>query len=215
MNQQQVKVWDPAVRIFHWSLVLCFVTAYLTGEELKDWHSVFGYVVLGLVLFRILWGFVGPKHARFSDFLYRPAAVVDYLKGLTSGRPKHFLGHNPAGGLMVLLLLVTLLGASWSGLMAYGAEGKGPLAGVQPVSLIATAYADEDEEHEEHERREHGEHHGEKLWEEVHEVFVNLMLFLIVLHVAGVIVSGRLHKENLVFAMITGKKQVPENEDKA
>ena len=196
----EIRVWDPLVRIFHWSLVAGFSIAYLTGEEESLVHIYSGYAVLGLIIFRVLWGFIGSRYARFSDFLYSPKTVSEYLKGLASQKPKHYIGHNPAGGWMVILMLLGLFAVSYSGLKLYAVEeGLGPLAGDAPtVTLISPAYADDDDDDE--------EEGGEEFWEEIHEASANFMLFLVFLHIAGVIVSGRLHNENLVKAMLTGKK---------
>ena len=105
-----IQVWDIAVRIFHWSLVLAYAIAWLT-EDFEEPHEIAGYVVLGLISFRVVWGFIGTKHARFSDFIYAPASIVQYLKSLLTTHPKHYLGHNPAGGAMIILLLLSLFGA--------------------------------------------------------------------------------------------------------
>ena len=212
-STNQVKVWDPLVRIFHWTLVLAFATAYLTGEEWDGWgdiHEIAGYIALGLIVFRIIWGFVGSQYARFSDFIYSPKVVVEYLKSLMTTHPKHYLGHNPAGGWMVVLLLAGVLATSITGLKLLAVEhNEGPLAQVhlQVPSLISTAEARKapNGAAEENEEGEGGEN-GEDFWEEAHELASNLTLFLIILHVLGVIVSSRLHKENLARAMVTGKK---------
>ena len=213
-NNTEVRVWDPLVRLFHWSLVLTFFISYFTGDEENQLHIYAGYAVLGLIVFRLIWGIIGTKHARFSDFLASPAKVIEYLKSLGSRKPKHYLGHNPAGGWMVIVLLISLFVSTISGLKLYAVEeGKGPLAGVtSDVSLISNAYADKDEDEKEHgkEYEEHegqgGEREGDEFWKEVHEVSSNFTLFLIFLHVAGVVVSSKLHKENLVKAMISGNK---------
>jgi len=212
-TDEHVRVWDLPVRIFHWSLVASFVVAYLTSEDENIWHIYSGYAVLGLIGFRVLWGFVGTRHARFADFLYSPASVVAYLKGLSSGHARHYLGHNPAGGWMILALLAGLFVITISGLELYAIEeGKGPLAGGS--NLISYAQADSDEEKEKSEdgergagRHDDGKKPGEEFWEDVHEAATNITLILIALHVAGVFVSGRLHGENLVKAMITGEKR--------
>lgn len=214
MNKE-IRVWDPLVRIFHWSLVLGFTVAFLTGDEEKNAHIYAGYVVLGLISFRVIWGLVGTKHARFSDFIYSPATVIRYLKGLFAFSPGHYRGHNPAGGWMVVLMLITLFAVSWTGMKAYAvAEGKGPLAGHYPgVSVISIAQADSNER--DHENNEHRGDHGEggedeeedEFWEELHEAASNFMLFLVALHIMGVVVSGYIHRENLVKAMITGCKK--------
>ena len=120
--QDTVKVWDSLVRLFHWSLVIGFTVAYLSGEDESALHINAGYVVLGLILFRLVWGFVGTKHARFADFIYRPSTVIDYTRDLLARRPQHYYGHNPLGGLMVIALLLGLLGTSVSGLALYAVK---------------------------------------------------------------------------------------------
>jgi cytochrome b len=232
MNQKEVNVWDAGVRLFHWSLVISFVTAYLTGEEDSNLHVYAGYAIVGLLVFRILWGFIGTRHARFSDFVYSPRLVLDYCRGLLDGNVEHYQGHNPAGGLMMIIMLLVLIATSYTGLKTYGAEGHGPLAAESESTdglFISSAYADrdddrddEEEEHEKgHEREGHddderdsdssSEHHdedheAEEYWEELHEFFANLLVLLIIIHVCGVAISSRLHGENLVKAMITGRK---------
>jgi cytochrome b len=182
--QDTVKVWDPLVRIFHWSLVLAFTLAYASGEDWQDLHIIAGYTVGGLVAFRLLWGLVGTRHARFSDFVRSPASVKAYLKQLLGGGARRYLGHNPAGGAMIVLLLVSLVGTVLGGLALYAAEdGAGLLAGLVPAG-----------------------HLWEEVFEGLHEFFANLTLLLVFVHVAGVAVSSLLHRENLVRAMITGRK---------
>lgn len=92
-----VKVWDPVVRLFHWSLVIAFTVAWLTGDELKRIHEWAGYTIVGLLVIRILWGFVGTSYARFGNFLYRPSTVMKFLLDTARFRAKRYLGHNPAG----------------------------------------------------------------------------------------------------------------------
>lgn len=209
-DSNTVKIWSLPVRVFHWSLVAFFVISYLTGDELETIHAWSGYIITALILFRLVYGFVGSKHARFSDFIYSPAAVIGYLKSLLSGSPQHYSGHNPAGGWMVIVLLASLALTTWSGLNAYAAEGHGPLAAATDMSLINSAYADSDEEEED-------EHNGkpvtgkegaeeDEFWEEVHELCVNFTLLMVLVHIAGVVIASRLHKENLAKAMITGEK---------
>ena len=204
----EIRVWDPLVRIFHWSLVLTFVVAYLSGEEESNVHIYAGYIVLGLIIFRLIWGFVGGRYARFQNFIYSPKAVIQYIKSLMARKPEHYLGHNPAGGWMIIAMLICLLVVTVSGLKVYAIEeGKGPLAAnTSTITMISASHADIVEK--EDDKTEHKIHkEGEEFWEEIHEVSANLMLLLIFLHIAGVIVSGRLHKENLVKAMFTGKKE--------
>ena len=177
-------------------------------------HVIFGYSVLFLVLFRILYGFVGTKYARFSDFVRPPAQIADYLKGLLIGRPKHYVGHNPAGGLMIVILLLSLLALTLTGLKAYGIKGHGPLA-KHEISFMTNAFADSDDkedhdEHNSHDRRSKKHHRTEKdeFWEEVHETIAHFTLFLISIHVLGVLVSSLVHRENLIKAMVTGRKRL-------
>lgn len=167
-----VKVWDPFVRLFHWSLLTAFVIAYLSGDEWEKLHIKVGYVIMALVAFRLVWGIAGTKYARFTDFIYRPSTVLAFLKDSVSFKAKRFLGHNPAGGAMVIALLIALSTISASGYM-----------------MTMDAFW------------------GAEWVEELHEIAVNGTLVLIVLHVAGVILASREHKENLILSMITGKKR--------
>ncbi len=201
---KEIRVWDPLIRLFHWGLVLAFSIAYLTGEEESNLHIYAGYAVLGLITFRVFWGFIGTRYARFSNFVRSPGSVVQYFKSLAARKPEHFPGHNPAGGWMVLVMLLTLFVVTVSGLKVYAIEeGLGPLAGASPVvTLISDAHAGSDSDSD----REGGDEAAEEFWEEIHEVSSNFMLLLIFLHITAVIVSGRLHDEHLVKAMITGKK---------
>ncbi len=168
---QRILVWDIPTRVFHWALALSFAGAFLTAEteRYRDLHISLGYLMLGLVGFRLIWGFVGSRYARFSSFTFRPVEVVEYLRSLLKRDPRHYLGHNPAGAVAIFLLLGLTL-----------------LAGVSGVLL-------------------HFEIGGEA-FEEVHEVFANGMLAVVLVHIAGVIVSSLLHRENLVRSMVTGYK---------
>lgn len=204
MNDKgKVKVWDIAVRTFHWSLVILFTLAYLTGEEEGALHNNAGYIVLGLLALRFLWGFVGTKYARFSDFIYGPRTTIAYARSMLSSNPRRYLGHNPLAGWMIVALLVSIFVTCWSGIEYIGSKGQGPLAGNTHV-LIGMALANEDDtaEHEDE---------GDEFWEEVHELFANLSVLLVIVHIAGVIVSSRMHRENLAKSMITGyKDKMPE-----
>jgi len=184
-SENSLNVWDPLVRIGHWTLVSAFLTAYFIEEDFLSVHVWAGYVIGAVVCFRLIWGFVGSRHARFSDFVRSPAAAIKYVLSLVQYKSKRYIGHNPAGGLMILTLLAFLLGTVISGVVLYGMEeGAGPLA------AWVSAYAD-----------------SEELWEEAHEVLANLTLLLVVMHVAGALLSGRAHGENLVKAMLTGRKK--------
>ncbi len=203
MEKQEVVVWDLGVRVFHWSLVTLFTFSYLSGDELEELHAYSGYAIIGLLIFRLVWGFVGSKHARFADFVRGPREAIDYLKSMWKGHPRRYLGHNPAGGVMIVMLLAGLSLLTFTGLMAYAEEGHGPLAGAD-VSLVSNAYADHDEDDDDEEK----DGKEDEFWEEVHEFMGNFMLVLIFLHIAGVVVSSRLHGENLVKAMIDGRKRI-------
>ncbi|MCX7085214.1 MAG: cytochrome b/b6 domain-containing protein [Methylococcales bacterium] len=205
-EQQDIKVWDILVRIFHWSLVIAFSTAYLTSEEDNIYHIYAGYTVLGLIVFRVFWGFFGSKYARFRSFMTSPFAMFDYVNNLSSKNPKRYIGHNPAGGWMVVVMLITLFFVTFSGLEIYALEkNKGPLSiEVGSITPIASAYAKEDEEQK---VIVDTTEEDEEYWEEVHETATNFMLFLIVVHIAGVVVTSKIHNESLAKAMLTGKKR--------
>ncbi|WP_343081740.1 cytochrome b/b6 domain-containing protein [Ostreiculturibacter nitratireducens] len=169
-ESKSVRVWDLGVRLFHWALVTCFVAAYLI-ERPRDLHEAFGYAVAGLVAFRLVWGVIGTRHARFTDFVPGPRRFLGYLRDMIRGVEARYLGHNPAGGAMIIALLTILAGICATGVM-----------------MGMDAYF------------------GESWVEEAHEALVSVALALVVLHVAGVALSSLRHGENLVHAMITGRK---------
>ncbi|MDT8398124.1 MAG: cytochrome b/b6 domain-containing protein [Pseudomonadales bacterium] len=210
-SEHTVPVWDLAVRVFHWSLVLFFSLAYVTGEDESNWHIYSGYAVLGLVVFRIVWGLVGSQYARFSNFVYSPGELVQYLRSLREKNPRHYLGHNPAGGWMIVALLASLLVVTLSGLKLYAVEeGKGPFAQLESdINLLDMSRADGDGD-----QPALGNEQQEEFWEEIHEASVNFTLLLIVLHITGVLVAGRLHHENLIMAMLTGRKKIQNGSDR-
>lgn len=105
-RDDRVKVWDPAVRIFHWSLVTAFAVAYFTADNAGAVHQWSGYAALGLVAFRLIWGVIGSRHARFSDFMPGPAKLVGYVRQMIRGREPRYLGHNPGAAIMILFLLL-------------------------------------------------------------------------------------------------------------
>lgn len=120
MNEtNEIKVWDPLIRLFHWSLVATFFITFVTEDNLMRLHVYAGYTLIGLLIFRLIWGFIGAKHARFSDFITPPQAAIRYLRDMALGRAAYYTGHNPAGGLMIIALLVSLLLTSLTGLGAY------------------------------------------------------------------------------------------------
>lgn len=179
-------VWDPLVRIFHWTLVIAFSIAFISEDDYLMIHSWAGYTILSLLLIRIFWGFVGTKHAKFSDFIFSKQEITQFLKDTLSLKAKRYLGHNPAGGLMVILLIFSLLFTTCSGLVIFAIEeGQGPLAFL--LSQTSPFWGD--------------------IIEEVHEFFANFTLFLIAVHIVGVIVESLIHCENLIKSMFTGNKR--------
>jgi cytochrome b len=172
-TRPRTLVWDAPVRVFHWVSVLCFAVAWLSAES-ERWqlvHITAGYTLAGLVAFRILWGLVGTRHARFTDFVRGPRAVAGYLRSMVSGRPQHHAGHNPAGAVAILALLALALLTALTGWVSYQ-----ELAG--------------------------------HWMEELHEGAATAMLAVVVVHVLAVVASSLMHQENLVAAMIDGRKAV-------
>ncbi len=181
-----VSVWDPLVRLFHWVLAGAFFTAYISADEWLNVHTTAGYLVISIVLGRLLWGFIGSHHARFRDFVVGPRKTLAYIKAMPSRRHPRFLGHNPAGAVMILALLFSLAATASLGMITLGIEEHtGPLAGW----VTAMGW------------------HNDDLVEELHEFFANLTLFLVIFHIAGALLESWLHKENLVKAMLTGRKR--------
>ena len=168
--QDQVYVWDPFVRLFHWSLVLGFTVAYLTEEPLTV-HVWAGYAVGLLIVARIVWGLVGSRHARFSDFVYNPSTTIGYLRDMLLVRAKRYIGHSPGGGAMVVLLLLFLTATVITGIVVYGGEHQaGPLAGM------------------------FSKESGEAI-EGAHLVLANITLALVLAHIAAVILASFAHHE--------------------
>jgi len=185
-SPKRVRVWDPLVRSFHWLLVAGFATAFIVEDDLLGVHVWAGYLVLALIGVRLVWGLIGTRHARFSDFVRGPGAVLAYLRDLARSRAPRYLGHNPAGGAMIVLLLISIAVTGISGLAVYGAEEfAGPLATV--MRGLPHFWGD--------------------VLEETHEVFAYLTLALILIHVLGVLASSLLHRENLIGGMISGYKR--------
>jgi cytochrome b len=171
----KILVWDWPVRIGHWLLVGAFALAWLTGES-EEWrlvHAFAGGAVVGIILFRLLWGFIGTQHARFTSFVRGPGAVMDYVSGLLSAKPAEHAGHNAAGGWAII------------GLLALGV-----LSGASGWLTYNDSFAN----------------FGGEVFEEVHEALTSAMLAVALLHVAGVVVSSLVHRENLPRAMVTGVK---------
>lgn len=182
-----VKTWDPLVRVFHWSLALFFFLAFITEDDWLGLHIQAGYAVALLILFRLFWGAVGSRQARFTNFVKSPPVAISHLKQMLKRDIPHYQGHNPAAGLMVIALLLSISVVSLSGLILIASEGQGPLAS----TLFARWRGD---------------------WvEEVHEFFSNFTLLLVAAHVLGVLISSLLEGENLARAMVTGLKRNRDN----
>lgn len=196
----ETQVWDPFIRVAHWTLAIAFFIAYFVEDEGLTIHAWAGYVAGALVILRVAWGFVGPRHARFRDFIYRPSAVLGYLRNLVFGHARRYLGHSPAGGAMVIALLVGVVVTGATGLVVYAQdEGAGPLSGI--IAQTATTPVAEGQAPVRRERRE------ESTFREVHDIAANLTLFLVIFHVLGVLLASFAHRENLVRAMVTGRKR--------
>jgi len=183
---QKVKVWDGVVRSFHWLLLVSFVLAWWTSQSgMQQTHEWIGYFLALLVLVRLLWGRVGSTYARFSNFIYSPAVTLSYLRSMVAGHPKRYLGHNPAGGWMVVAIFTVLLITLVSGFVVEAViEFDGPF-----VTLL----------HEVSDQRAYQ-------FLDLHEFMLNVFWLLISLHLAGVILASVQHRENLVRAMVTGFK---------
>jgi len=169
---KEIQVWDPFVRVFHWTVVAgCFVDLFIL-EDGKFAHRIIGYIVAGALVARLLWGFVGSKHARFADFVPTPKTLTQYVTALLRRQEPRYIGHNPAGAVVMLTLMGLLAAVSITGWM-----------------LTLDVYF------------------GNKALEELHEGIANFILVLAGLHAAAAIYEGRRHKENLVWAMVTGRKR--------
>jgi len=166
-----IRVWDVVVRFTHWSVaaIVCFDLIEDSGDKL---HRTLGYIAAGLVLFRILWGFIGSEHARFGAWLPRPAAVLAYGKALATGRAPRFVSHTPLGAVVMLTM--------WSLILALAVTGW--------ISRLDPFW-------------------GEDWPIDIHHWLANTLLALVILHVAAAIVMSFKGKENLIAAMITGRKR--------
>jgi cytochrome b len=194
------------VRSGHWALVAAFAVAFFSPEEEAGgpgaWHVWSGYVVGGIVLLRVLWGFVGPRHARFSEFVCKSLKALVYLRDLLLSRARRYVGHSPAGGAMVIALLVCLAATVATGVIAYGEQGKGPLA----AALVTDVNANGTEARH-RARPEKGGERTESVIGEWHELLADITMALVVVHILGVALASFVHQENLVLAMISGRKR--------
>lgn len=171
-----VRVWDPMVRITHWTIAAAFLIAWLSAEEVMGVHEAAGLTIIAVVGLRALWGLIGPQHARFDDFVPTPAGLLAYARQLLTGKATRHLGHNPAGGAMAVALWASLLGTAALGLIT-----RYPTDALRPFKHAL---------------------------EEGHEVMANATLALVALHLAGVLLSSLMHRENLPRSMVTGMKRV-------
>ncbi len=181
-----VRVWDPLVRVGHWILAASFLVAFATEDDLMTLHSFAGYLALAVLTVRIPWGVVGTRYARFASFVHRPSAVAAYFRDILAFRPARHLGHNPAGGMMIVAMMLAMVLTGVSGIAALALEDHaGPLAtqmaGGAPLWLRALGV--------------------------VHVGLANLMLLLVLAHLGGVAVACLQHRENLVRSMFTGLKE--------
>ncbi len=186
-KSKSVLVWDLPVRLFHWLLVALVIIAWISAEEgggWMTWHIWCGYGVFTLVLFRILWGFFGSHYARFSNFIYSPHQVIQYITHLLKPSSPHYIGHNPVGGWSVIFLLTVSLVQATTGLFANDdIATEGPLAHwvTEEISSLLT---------------------------KIHEANFNILLVLVGLHISAILFYRIVKKENLVLPMITGRKTV-------
>lgn len=169
-----IKVWDPIVRVSHWLLVAAVVGAWLTRRGWGRWHEWIGYASLVIVSLRVLWGYWGPTSARFADFVQSPRATVAYVRAMLSHRESRFIGHNPLGGFMIVVLLLT----------------------VAMVGTTGWLYTTD-------------RFWGVEWVETLHAILAEALLWLTGLHVAGVVLASYRHRENLVGAMLHGRKRAP------
>jgi cytochrome b len=183
---RKVRVWDPATRLFHWAVVILVVAAYVTWQlNWMDWHGRCGYAVLAAVLFRILWGFFGSETARFIRFLAAPRAAAQHLLHVLHREPDREVGHNAAGGWMVLLLVLLLLGETLSGLyVANDVAEEGPLTELTPAAIANAITA-------------------------LHSILWDALLAAVALHVLAILVYAAAKGQNLLWPMITGWKLLP------
>ena len=189
MESSTVTVWDRFLRFFHWTLVLCFATAFISGEvHASSIHVIAGYVLCVLLVARVYWGFKGSEYARFRAFIYPISEALEYLRSMLKGNPRHYYGHNPAGALMVFTMFGLLAVIFISGLLTLGTiDFEGPLV------FLANRVSDE----------------TSYVFRHLHEFLPPVALGLVAIHLLGVLIGSIQHKENLVRAMLTGKKSPP------
>jgi cytochrome b len=176
----QIRVWDLLVRLFHWGLVLSFAIAWLSANSFEDLHGWAGYAAGALLAIRAVWGVVGTPYARFTQFVRSPGTVLRYLKAILTGSEARYLGHNPAGGAMVIALMLAMAATAFTGWL-----------------LTTDAFW------------------GVSSAQHLHNLVAHGLLMLVGLHLGGVVLASFRHRENLVAAMISGRKRVPDPADVA
>jgi len=183
---RKIIIWDAPTRLFHWLAAALVAAAYATWRlDWMDWHAGVGYALLALVLFRLLWGFFGSETARFARFLASPRAAARHLADIFRREPDRQLGHNPAGGWMVILLLALLLGETLTGVYVNNdIADQGPLTEIVPAPIA-------------------------NLIDALHTIFWQVLLAAVALHVLAVAIYWALKRQNLVLPMITGRKTLP------
>ncbi len=186
-TQQSTRIWDLPLRLFHWSFAGCVAITWGLGKfgpDVMTLHFWFGYAVLALLAFRLIWGFIGSKTARFSSFIYGPKAVARYLAKLPKREPSNWKGHNPLGGLFVFILLGVIGAQAALGLFVDPEDylNVGPLADWVGIEGARTALA----------------------W---HSILAKATLFVVVLHVLAILFYRFWKRENLVTPMITGSRK--------
>lgn len=203
--------WDPLVRIIHWGVAAAIVANGLATEEGSAFHIWIGYAAGALLLLRLLWGFIGPKEARFSAFPPSPKAALGHMRDIAAGRRTSHRSHNPLGALMVYALWGTLAVVVLSGIAMSGPPSVSTLPS-EPASMVAESSpeADEDEHEEAGEGGDGGE--GGEMIEEVHEAAANLLFLLAALHLAGVVFETRRSGPEVVRAMVGGPRRAARSE---
>ncbi len=183
-----IRVWDLPIRAFHWLLVLCIIGSLVSVnfvDNAMDWHAYFGYSVLTLLIFRIVWGFVGSTHARFTSFLPNRESILNYLQGNT----QRVLGHNPLGAISVFAILLALSVQVLTGLFADDEIAfQGPLAKYVSNSLVS-------------------------ILSEIHESNQVVIYILIAIHIAAIIYYKKFKGEDLITPMISGDKEINPSEE--
>jgi cytochrome b len=182
-----VRVWDASIRLFHWLVVALVAAAYATWRlNWMVWHGWIGDLLLALLLFRLLWGFFGSETARFSHFLTSPRIAFQHLKYVLLREPDRQVGHNPAGGWMVLFLLALLLAETLTGIyVANDIADVGPLTAIVPAAVANAIDAS-------------------------HAILWNVLVAAIVLHVLAIFGYAAVKGQNLLLPIITGTKVLPE-----